>query len=279
MQSEKRVEIAVGLVVFAGILVLVLGILWGKGMDWISQKVIYTIQFNDVHGLEIGDPVMIRGIQQGKVREVELSSKQVLVRFWLKPENHIYTDYIIHVENREIMGGKQLTINPGSSGELVQSSNYLYGEEGGDPIVLIADLSRTLVRADSLLFAMNTAIDPEQIQSSISQLNQTARDVSLLMNDSRRHLQTTMNHLNYMVEQIESDSTIHTLGNVMRQVDSTMVQTQDLIAQMQDSTSTFGKLTYESVLYDDLLQSVHHLDSLITDIQKNPRRYIHVEIF
>ncbi len=279
MNQSAKIEIGVGITVFIGLLILVLGIFWGKGTEWISEKKVYFVQFKDIYGLHKGDPVMARGIQKGKVQKVLLHRDKAHVYFWVHPDIAIHSDYKITVENKELMGGKQLTINPGISNKIVPANELLTGEQGGDPIVLMNDLTKTLIRVDTVLTRLNTVMDVQQIDNVFTNLDKTLNAAHKFIDETRSHLQLTFEHVDHLATQIERDSTLFHTTRVINKLDSTLQHVNLLMHQIKNPASSFGKLTTESTLYDSLLITVQHMDSLVQDIKKNPRRYIHLKIF
>ncbi len=279
MNQSAKVEIGVGITVFIGLLILVLGIFWGKGTDWVSDKKVYFVQFKDIYGLQKGDNVMVRGIQKGKVQKVLLHRDKAQVYFWVYPDITIHSDYHITVENKELMGGKQLAINPGVSDKIMPENTLLTGERGGDPVTLMSDLTKTLTRVDTVLSRLNTVMDVQRIDDVFDNLDETLNSVHEFMSETRSHLKQTFDHANRLATQLERDSTIFHTTRVINKLDSTLLHVNNLMHQIKNPASTLGKLTTESTLYDSLLITVRHMDSLMQDIKKNPKRYIHLEIF
>jgi len=87
-----------------------------------------------VGGLERNDPVLISGVEVGRVASVTLDGAQfagarpgleqrfkVLVRLELKREYRIRQDYAIRIVDSSLLGGKQIEIDPGSGAVVRQS--------------------------------------------------------------------------------------------------------------------------------------------------------------
>jgi phospholipid/cholesterol/gamma-HCH transport system substrate-binding protein len=52
------------------------------------------------------------------------------------------------------------------------------------------------------------------------------------------------------------------------------------VAQRLDrGEGTMGKALQDSLLYDEMLETVRNTNRLVKDIQKNPKRYIKVSVF
>ena len=80
-------EVTVGIMVVAGIILLVLGALWLGGKPWGQEQLELTAIFREVGELREGNPVKYRGVQVGRVTGIELSpgGQGVLVRMEVQP--------------------------------------------------------------------------------------------------------------------------------------------------------------------------------------------------
>ncbi|GAH53196.1 unnamed protein product, partial [marine sediment metagenome] len=54
---------------------------------------------------------------------------------------------------------------------------------------------------------------------------------------------------------------------------------KSIAARLESEEGTFGMLLRDRSLYDDLKKTTADLDSLVIDIKRNPKKYIHLEIF
>ena len=54
---------------------------------------------------------------------------------------------------------------------------------------------------------------------------------------------------------------------------------KSIAAKLESEEGTFGMLLKDRSLYDDLKKTTADLDSLVIDIKRNPKKYIHLEIF
>ena len=81
-------EVTVGLVVLAGIALLLLGALWLSGKPWGESQVERVAVFREVGELRPGNPVKRNGVQVGRVLAIELAAEGngVLVRMEIDPD-------------------------------------------------------------------------------------------------------------------------------------------------------------------------------------------------
>src|SRR5207247_2264357 len=82
---KRENEFAVGLVVIAAFAVVVGGALWLSGAHIGRTEAVYTARFRTVGGLNVGDPVVLRGVRVGRVEGIRLASGN-----WVEADLKIY---------------------------------------------------------------------------------------------------------------------------------------------------------------------------------------------
>ena len=82
---KRENEFAVGIVVIAAFVVVVGGALWLSGAHIGRTEAVYTARFRTVGGLNVGDPVVLRGVRVGRVEGIRLASGN-----WVDAELKIY---------------------------------------------------------------------------------------------------------------------------------------------------------------------------------------------
>jgi phospholipid/cholesterol/gamma-HCH transport system substrate-binding protein len=79
MQSRTIREGSLGLLIVAGVAVLGGGVLWLRGFRGGDSGFSFAIAFTDASGLSVGSPVRFRGVQIGKVQNLQAESSSVKV--------------------------------------------------------------------------------------------------------------------------------------------------------------------------------------------------------
>ena len=69
------------------------------------------------------------------------------------------------------------------------------------------------------------------------------------------------------------------LQSVVRHLDSSAYTLRDILARVAQGQGTLGKLLVEDSLYRQAQRAVQQLDSLVLDIRKQPKRYVHFSLF
>ena len=139
MFSEGKTETYVGIVVFTAIILLTLGIIWGKKLPIFTSYTTYNAVFQNVQGVEKGDPVMVHGMKKGEVTDIKLLQDKALIEFRLKSGIKLFQDARVYLEIEELMGGKQLTVYPGTGNLPLNANKIIDGEIRGDLRVIMAN--------------------------------------------------------------------------------------------------------------------------------------------
>jgi phospholipid/cholesterol/gamma-HCH transport system substrate-binding protein len=131
-------ELTVGVFVILGILCLgYLSIKLGK-MEVLGNKgyEIYAI-FSNSGGLKTGAPIVIAGVDVGRVKGISLDDYQARVVLNLPTTVKIQEDAVASIKTRGLIGEKYLEITPGGSGQTILPGGRIRETE---PAVNLEDL-------------------------------------------------------------------------------------------------------------------------------------------
>jgi phospholipid/cholesterol/gamma-HCH transport system substrate-binding protein len=114
-------ELTVGLFIIAGIICLgylsiklgKMEVIGGNGYD------IYAL-FSNTGGLRTGSPVVIAGVDVGRVKSVILDNYQARVVLHLPENVKIQEDAIASVKTKGLIGEKYIEITPGGSDKIIK---------------------------------------------------------------------------------------------------------------------------------------------------------------
>ena len=107
-------------------------------------------KFNTVTGLREGNPVIMLGLDVGKVEKftMDQENQQVMVQFKINKGIEVYDDAIASIKTEGLIGDKYVAIDPGGGGDLLADgdsitdtnsptdimdlvSKYAFGDVGG----------------------------------------------------------------------------------------------------------------------------------------------------
>ncbi|NQT25796.1 MCE family protein [candidate division KSB1 bacterium] len=279
MSTHRTIEIAVGFFVLIAILCLLLGILWGQGHPFFSSQTRLSVRFQDVQGLEAGDPVLIRGISVGQTEKITLMPDYAEVILQLEKEITFLSDMQVCILNSDLMGGKQVLVEPGTSGHTLREADIVWGTSKGDINHLLVQADGVVARMDSLLSGFLPAVKSGKLDQTLDHLENTTRDLRGLLSRNTQKFDDILDRFEKASRQFEADSTLANLGFLVQRMDTTVQLASRLARRIENQEGTMGKLVRDPTLYQELLQTTREMDSLVTDIKANPKRYINVSVF
>jgi phospholipid/cholesterol/gamma-HCH transport system substrate-binding protein len=172
-------EALVGLVIVASLIVTVMGTLWLQGFTWGLEQREIEAAFEEVGLIRPGNPVKLRGVQVGRVREivVDPAGDQVRVRFRIDEGLTLPDDPVVVLSPESMFGDWHAEIFPR------ERYPYVTYAEPRDPGVLpghaLPDISQLTHMADRI--SENLAVLTERFGIAFSE--ETARNVASLIDN------------------------------------------------------------------------------------------------
>ncbi len=282
-------ELKVGLTVTFALILLGFALWWAKDVKVGSKKI--GVRFENVSGLQPGDPVTISGLRVGKVDDIALRDGYVYVQLSVAPEVVLYRNATARIAMLELMTGKKVELYAGSqeAGELAQGEMIrgifltdipdLVGGAGStiDTLkILIADVRRTLQNADAII---GDETVQENLKISIQNLRNATTDLAVLSRDLRsaniKALIANIDRTIVTVEKLINDIQPELKGalsdarGTLRNADSLVVSLKDLTQRLKTDRSTLvGKVLNDEQFVMKLDSVVSNLDSVLKLGQK-----------
>jgi phospholipid/cholesterol/gamma-HCH transport system substrate-binding protein len=282
-------ELKVGLTVSFALILLGFALWWAKDVRVGSKKI--GVRFENVSGLQPGDPVMISGLRIGKVDDIALRDGYVYVQLSVSPEVVLYRNATARIAMLELMTGKKVELYPGSkeAGELAQGEVIrgtfladipdLVGGAGStiDTLkILIADVRRTLQSADAII---GDETVQENLKISIQNLRSATTDLAALSRDLRSanikaliaNIDRTIATVEKLINDIQPElkGALSDARGTLRNADSLVVSLKDLTQRLKTDRSTLvGKVLNDEQFVMKLDSVVSNLDSVLKLGQK-----------
>ena len=298
-------ELKIGL--FAVIILIVSFFLinYLRGEDLFNREIELSSRYSNVEGLVPSAPVFIKGYKAGKVSEVnyEADTEEFEVICSIKKDFRIPSDSRMTIYSVDIMGGKGVKIDLGVSD--------VYAEDGD---ALASGFEAGLL--DGLATSVGPLLD--KVTNTLDSLTVTVSGINELLSDrNRAHIVNTLAHLertmasaqkvcgaiegrseelasfvenlsnlavklNSIAEQ--ADTTVAGVNTIVESISESDIQgvissMKILLDNMNDPDGTIGKLFVDNSVYDSLDTLLNDIDSLITKIQENPKKYLRISVF
>lgn len=294
------------------LMLAIAGALWatlaGTGASLFEPKAEFQCYFTDVNGLLPGSPVWMAGVEVGNVTGVQFANldeqKQVEVTCRVKKSVwHIITEgSVVQLGTIGLIGDKFLDIVPGppENQPIVQGSTipsrdagsatemFAEGEEAiGEARELVKNLDGVIGkmnRGEGTLgqLAVNDTLYME-LTSLAAQLTQLS--VGLQKNQERitTSLEQTSQSVAALTERVEkSEGTIGRLMNDPQLYDNLAASTARLdtiMHKIDRAEGSMGLLVNDTALYVEVVELVDRVNNLVSDIQRDPKKYFGFSIF
>ena len=293
---ERKRLIRIGLITA---IISVFGI-WGlnflQGKNLLINDNSFIMLYDKVDGLMIARPVVISGFQVGTVIDIELSAEypgKVAVEISVDGDINVPKNTVAKLFSADIMGSMSIQLLLGSAKAGAQSGDTLQSTVAPamkdlvtsqiDPIK--AKVENLIVRFDTVMHAIENTFD-EQTQTHLKKsLASVANGLPAIMsdlksvtgnikaqNDEITNITTNFSNLSDSLAALELNQTVAKTDSVLHELNKTL-------AQINSGQGTVGELVYNDTLYYNLEAASKSLDELLTDLKKNPKRYVSVSAF
>lgn len=273
-----------------------------RGKDIFNKEIEISARYQELDGLVSSAPVFIKGFKAGKVVSVsyDTDSDDFLVTCSVLKDFRIPEDSKMTIYGVDIMGGKGIRIDLGTSSVMV--------EDGGDltpayePALLdglasgVAPIMEKVVNTlDSLnvtVSAVNRLLADENISRTMAHIERTMSDVRSIAStiegksdelnvfiDNLASISTKFNSITDKADTLVSD--ISSLVSAVSEEDvrSLVTSFRELLENINDPDGTIGKLLTENSVYKSVDELLNDVDSLVRQIQENPKKYIKISVF
>ena len=259
--EDKSREIQVGIVSILAALILILGLSLGNNLSISSDLKIIKIKFPHSGGLRTGDPVMVNGVERGRVDNISNGQNSVLIDVSLEEIEDLKTDLSARIMMFEITGGRKIEINPGISPQQFNPNDIAIGKTSADMSDLIATVGDIALDAGSLIKRIDTLSamfqktfnddfinDLKNTASNANELITNTNDIVVSEKDnikqSIREVRSLITKLNDAVDKNEPQVSelISNLDNTMSKVDSFLDNSNKTINDVNKIVEDFSSI-------------------------------------
>lgn len=304
-------EMKTGLMVVISVVVIILGSYFLKGFNLFSSDRTYNCYFENVQGLIPSATVQVKGKVVGTVNEVILNgNEKVQVVIAVDKKVKLPKGTTVSLFAPDLMSGKALRLDLGQSSEILEDNATIETKiELGmldkvtsqiDPV--LANANMVMYRLDSIMAALQGMLNPtttQNIEKSVASLELTMKNfagITTSLNKESAQLAGIIRNTNTITANLANNSKNidAIMGNLKTTTDklskadlektihslqSTLDQTQALLAKINKGEGSLGMLANDKQLYNNLSSSMASLDKLMEDLKKHPSRYINIRVF
>ncbi|WP_138433403.1 MlaD family protein [Winogradskyella algicola] len=293
MKISREAKTAV--LVLSGIALFIYLFSYLKGDDIFSNTNTYYTEF-DYNALSPSSSVTVRGNKVGKIEEIkyDFETGKTRVSFSVNPKLKFSKSSIIRLYETGLMGGNALAIVNSNEGELAKPGDYIASEVQPGLITSLksnfsgisSDLDSTIRSADTLMTNLNRLVVDESeagLKSTIEELNATLKSFKSLSysvqgvikaNDAKiDSILDNFNSTSENLSKLSDDIKDIELAKTVTKFDESLTSINTLLASVNSSDGTLGKLLNDDALYNNLEAASKEMEALLLDIKLHPARY------
>lgn len=298
-------EIKIGIFAVSILVVSFFLINYLRGEDIFNREIELSSRFASVEGLVPSAPVYIKGYKAGKVSEViyDSEAEDFEVICSIKKEFRIPSDSKMTIYSVDIMGGKGVKIDLGTSGLAASDGDVLApafeaglmdGLAGGiGP--LMAKVTSTLDSLSVTVSGINRMLSEEnsaRIASTLAHLDRTMANVdalSAVIGGKSDELAAFVSNLQIVSDKLvsvagQADTVLTGINTTVASISESdiagvVTSLKDLLDNVNDPDGTIGKLFVDKSVYDSFDALLNDIDDLVNKIQENPKKYLKISVF
>lgn len=294
-------EVKIGASVLVALLALVFGINYLKGVNIFKAANYYYASYTNVTGLAQSAPVTLNGYKVGLVRDVAYeydNPGHVRVELSLDRQLRLPEGTSAAIVT-DMLGTSTIELRMGTSPNYIEVGQKLNAIEGSGLMDKVStELMPTIMQIaphiDSLVVALTAiAADPAltssvkrldvimaNLEKSTTRLDRAMSTMPAIMGNAN----TTMANVSEISANISQVSkALAVLSDDLKNMplDSTLTHINNITANLDEATeklnssnSSLGLLLNDPGLYNNINNSAAHIDSILIDLKKQPKRYI-----
>jgi len=296
----KHREAWVGLFVVVGVVTTFTLLAVMTDAAFFRGRYIVTTNVPNAGGIRKGDPVLMRGVNIGRIIGFGIRQKDVDVRLEIEGEYAIPKDSRVEVKASGLLGGMVAEVVPGASAERIRGGDRIPGASG---IGLFDKMDTLAVEADKVAVKVQNLLSDETVrdlQGGASGARRSLESLQAILHEQRGELRALSASLRRSAEGLEKvttgpelDRTVKRVDRLVERLDGTLdtldrssKSVESILARMDRGEGTLGKLSTDDTLYKNaseatanLNKATQELNKLLADFQAHPKKYINLKIF
>jgi phospholipid/cholesterol/gamma-HCH transport system substrate-binding protein len=292
---KRRDEVLVGIFTTVALIVAALGAVW-LAQGGLSQGYPLYSRFAWGQGLKQGQPVWLSGATVGFVDEILFEpTGTLLVTYRIEDQYKVPTSAKASILPNGFFGDVAIGLAPDHP-----TTDFFASGDTVPVGVAAAGLARLTANADTITQGLNTILRGarEQLIDSggLAEMRRTVVAMNALVLQfgqiaalQSRELQSTLGMVRSRTAAVDSqqvDSTVRALkatatnlSTASAELKTTTDRMNGILTKLETGEGSAAKLINDPALYNDFRSVMVRLDSLMTEFQKNPRKFINLSIF
>jgi len=295
-------EIKTAILVITSLLLFIWGFNFLKGRDIFTKEFKILAYFDNVEGLSQASQVTFNGLAIGQIRSITYDAvkNKHLVEMKVNKDYPISKTSVAKIYEPGLIGGKQMMIVPNLADKTqVENGDIIKGDIELGQISKVMNaieplekkIETLLENANLLIVNLNGVLDintKQNIQGSLSNLNKTLEEFSLLAKEAKGLMVNNKTSLNNSIQNLETTTgnfktlsknlTELELKKITDNLQTTLATVDQLMKNLEQGKGSMGKLLKDDRLYNNLSGASRELELLLADFKAQPKRYVNFSL-
>jgi phospholipid/cholesterol/gamma-HCH transport system substrate-binding protein len=282
-------EVKIGLSFVVALAFLIWGINFLKGVNLFTPSNHYYLKYESVDGLVVSNGVFIKGYKVGQVRNIKYDFSQkesFTVDILMNQDIKLPQGTIAYLFDESMLGGKGINLVFTDNKEFHTSGDTLLTDKDGGLMASLANIvptiQSTINHVDSLVQSANILLNSNEIQNSMNniesitaELSKTSRSLNSLINQQFPPIINNVNSISTDLKNITGQLSNIQYQDIIQSLDSTLVNLEQFTNSINSPDGSLGLLLNDKNLYNNINKTVNSANSLLIDLQEDPRRYLY----
>jgi len=305
MKIKLTKEQRIGLFTILVLAALYFTINYLRGKDLFGSTNIYYGVYENVDGITVSSPVLIQGLKIGTIEQIKYleKNKKMLVTMRLKSEYSISDSSVAQIYSTDIMGSKAIRIIPYDSGRFLGEKDTIKTSIDGDLLQTLSQellplkdqISSLVVSIKSTFDNINNVLDQngkDKLTSALANLDRSLADlqhITSAIKGKEQVITSALDNIDTLTGSLSRSSASLDSGlkNFEQITDSltkadltgTVAALKSLLTDLKNPQGSIGKLMQSDSLHQSVNSVLKQIESLIGNINDNPKKYIKVSVF
>jgi phospholipid/cholesterol/gamma-HCH transport system substrate-binding protein len=299
-------EAKIGLIGIATLAILIWGINYLKGRNILNRDYTLHAYFEDAGGLEKSSAVFLHGMKIGYIDEIELfhgQAKPVHVVLHVEQKYPVQSGSRAILFSADLLGTRAIRIESSGSGDRLEHNDTIqalieadiFSSLSSQVMPVMEQIGDLAISLDTMVHKIDQLLESEATTGTLQDLRKITASLSAALHPGGA-LYESFDNLGSFSSTLEArsgdvDSTIIHLRSISEALDSAGIdriagellsatgEITRLLKQLNSGEGSMGKLVYSDTLYVQLQHLVIGLDSLVSDLQENPKDYVQFSLF
>jgi phospholipid/cholesterol/gamma-HCH transport system substrate-binding protein len=284
----KRNLFMIGLSMTIAAAVVIFSIVWLGKSNFFVRGVPLNLLVDNAGGIAPGNEVFYRGLKVGSVINASVTTEGVVLKLKIEDVDKIPIDSKFEIGDFSLISGTAIEITPGSSPMYFQPNDTVRGYAAYGLNQAIAGLQNLESQISNVLTNVNSLTGDgtkRKVDYVLDNLNKTITQLNIQVNGNLKQTLTNVNkitsdnkeNITLLIQSLSENS--KQLSAFLNTSSKSASELDSLLTNLNAGKGSLGNIVKSDSLYKSLNKTIGSIDSLVTDIKANPKRYINVSVF